>query len=384
MKFIHTADWHLGKLVHNVYMTSDQEYVLNQLITILKNEKPDCLVIAGDLYDRPIPPVAAIELLNEIFYKINIELNIPILAISGNHDSAQRLSFGSKWYEKNQLHMVTNIEQCFEPIIIKNVRYYLVPYCEPAYAREVFKEPTIQTHQDLFNYVIAKIKETMDHSAINVLVAHAFVLGGKETDSERLLSVGGSSCVSNQTFDDFDYVALGHLHSPDAIKHEKVFYSGSLLKYSFSEVKQKKSVQLIQFNEDHSFDLQLFPLDPIRDMREIKGEFATLLSLEFQESQKKDDYLKVILTDDGAILDPMNTLKNVYPNILHLEKERTLKDLKEKEKLTKKAMDQQSELELFKQFYSDITTNEFTQEKEQEIIKVIQSASKGSAGNETT
>lgn len=377
MKFIHTADWHLGKLVHNVYMTNDQEYVLNQLITILKEEKPDCLVIAGDLYDRPIPPVAAIELLNEVFYKINIELNIPILAISGNHDSAQRLSFGSKWYEKNQLHMVTSIEQCFEPITINNVNYFLVPYCEPAYAREVFNEPTIQTHQDLFDYVIAKIKETMDHSAINVLVAHAFVLGGKETDSERLLSVGGSSCVTNQTFEVFDYVALGHLHSPDAIKHEKVFYSGSLLKYSFSEVKQNKSVQLIEFQEDQTFNRTVFPLNPVRDMREIKGQFTELLSLEFQETQNKDDYLKVILTDDEAILDPMNTLKNVYPNILHLEKERTLKDLKEKEKLTKKAMDQQSELEIFKQFYTDITTNDFTKEKEEEMMKVIQLANKG-------
>jgi len=376
MKFIHTADWHLGKLVHNISMTEDQAYILNQLTTILKEEKPDCLVIAGDLYDRPIPPVAAVELLDEFFAKINIELNIPILAISGNHDSAQRLSFGSKWYKKNQLHMVTDITQCFEPVEINGVHYYLVPYCEPAYARQVFDDSTIHSHQDVFTYVISNIKEKMNPDVPNVLVAHAFVLGGKETDSERLLSVGGSSCVTNQTFDGFDYVALGHLHSPDAIKHDKVFYSGSLLKYSFSEVNQKKSVQLVQFNEDKSFELTYFPLIPRRDMRELKGEFKTLLAPEFVETQKTDDYIKVVLTDDGALIDPMNTLKNIYPNILHLEKERSMKDLKEKEKLSSKTAQKRSEQDLFKQFFLDITTAEYTEEKEKEMMKVIQLAKK--------
>ncbi|MEH6995290.1 exonuclease SbcCD subunit D [Neobacillus drentensis] len=371
MKFIHTADWHLGKLVHGVYMTDNQREALNQFIEIVAEEKPDAVVIAGDLYDRSVPPTDAVELLDEILFKINVELKTPIVAIAGNHDSAERLSFGSSWYKHSQFYLSGKLSDSFKPVQVKGVNFYLVPYAEPGVVRQLLVDDSIHSHQDAMKALIGRMEENLNPNEPNVLVGHAFVLGGQTSDSERVLSVGGSGCVGAELFEPFSYTALGHLHSPDAIKHDKVKYSGSLLKYSFSEAKQNKSISIIEMDEKGNFSHRYRSLNPSHDMRELEGHLEELLDPYFYEKQKLHDYLKITLLDEGALLDPINKLRQIYPNVLHLERKIDITDLKKKQSFNITQNEKKSELDLFEQFYSEMTTSAFTVDKKEVMADVI-------------
>lgn len=372
MKFIHTADWHLGKLVHGVYMTDNQREVLNQFVDVVAEEKPDAVVIAGDLYDRSVPPTDAVELLDEILFKINVELKTPVVAIAGNHDSAERLSFGSSWYKHSQFYLSGKLSNSFKPVQLNGVNFYLVPYAEPGIVRQILEDDTIHSHQDAMKALVGKMEETLNPNEPNVLVGHAFVLGGQTSDSERILSVGGSGCVGAEVFAPFSYTALGHLHSPDAIKHDKVKYSGSLLKYSFSEAKQNKSISIIEIDEKGNFSHRYRSLVPTHDMRELEGHLEELLDPQFYEKQRLHDYLKVTLLDEGALLDPINKLRQVYPNVLHLERKIDVTDMKKKQSINITQSEKKSELDLFEQFYAEMTTSEFTLEKKEAMAGVIE------------
>ncbi len=376
MKFIHTADWHLGKLVHGIYMTEDQRYFLNHFVDLVAEEKPDAVVIAGDLYDRSVPPTDAVELLNEILFKINVELKTPVVAIGGNHDSAERLSFGSSWYKQSQFYLAGKLEAIIKPVHINGVNFYLVPYSEPGVVRHLLEDNTITSHDDAMRAIIGEIEKTLNPNEPNVFVGHAFVLGGKTSDSERTLSVGGTGCVNADVFAPFSYTALGHLHSPDAINHEKVRYSGSLLKYSFSEAKQTKSVSIIEMNENGLFNLRYRSLKPKNDMREIEGSLDELMDPSFYEKQAVNDYLKIILHDEGALIDPINRLRQIYPNVLHLERKQANIDLKMKQAFASSKAEKKSELGLFKEFYEEMTTAEFTSEKNAVMTEMIEKALK--------
>jgi DNA repair protein SbcD/Mre11 len=367
MKFIHTADWHLGKLVHGVYMTANQREALNQFIEIVAEEKPDAVVIAGDLYDRSVPPTEAVELLDEILFKINVELKTPVVAIAGNHDSAERLSFGSSWYKHSQFYLSGKLSDSFKPVQVNGVNFFLVPYAEPGVVRQLLEDDSIHSHQDAMKALIGRMEENLNPNEPNVLVGHAFVLGGQTSDSERVLSVGGSGCVGAELFEPFSYTALGHLHSPDAIKHEKVKYSGSLLKYSFSEAKQNKSISIIEMDEKGNFSHRYRSLNPTHDMRELEE----LLDPCFYEKQRLHDYLKITLLDEGALLDPINKLRQVYPNVLHLERKIDITDLKKKQSFNIAQSEKKSELDLFEQFYSEMTTSEFSADKKEVMTDVI-------------
>ncbi|MBS4217638.1 exonuclease SbcCD subunit D [Bacillus sp. FJAT-49711] len=377
MKFIHTADWHLGKLVHGIYMTNEQRHILHQFVQLIEEEQPEAIIIAGDLYDRSVPPTEAVSLLEEMLFKINVELKMPVLAISGNHDSAERLSFGSSWYKHSNLFINGKIQDCFKPIHINGVNFYLVPYAEPGTIREFFQDQSISSHDDAMRRLIYEIEKTINPNEPNILVGHAFVLGGKTSDSERILSVGGSGCVSVEHFSPFSYTALGHLHSPEAIKHDLVRYSGSLLKYSFSEVNHQKSVSIIEMNQDGSYELTKKSLVPNKDMREISGYMEELLDSSFFQHQKVDDYLKVILLDEGALIDPINKLRQIYPNVLHLEKRIEQYDLRNKHSLTQVGFERKSELDLFYDFYNEMTTSEFSEEKRRLMTQMIDEVKKG-------
>lgn len=371
LKFIHTADWHLGKLVHGIYMTEDQREVLNQFVRLVEEEKPDAVIIAGDLYDRSVPPTDAVDLLDEILFKINVELKTPIVAVAGNHDSAERLSFGSSWYRNSQFYLTGKIQNHFQPVQVNGVNFYLIPYAEPGVVRHVLGNDSIHSHQEAMKAIVGKIEETLNPNEPNVFVGHAFVLGGSTSDSERSLSVGGSGCVNHDVFAPFSYTALGHLHSPDAIKHDKIYYSGSLLKYSFSEAKQRKSVSIVEMEMDGSFTIRYKSLTPKQDMREVEGFLEELLDPSFYEKQSIHDYLKITLHDEGAILDPINKLRQVYPNVLHLERKITHIDMKNKHSFSTMKEEKKSELDLFQQFYQEMTTSEFTDEKKQVMSGVI-------------
>lgn len=372
MKFIHTADWHLGKLVHGIYMTDDQRFVLNQFIELVEKEKPDAVVIAGDLYDRSVPPIDAVNLLDEILFKINVELKTPIVAIAGNHDSAERLSFGSSWYKNSHFYLTGKPQNQFEPVHINGVNFYLVPYAEPGIVRALLDDDTVHSHQDAMKAVVGKIEENLNPNEANVFVGHAFVLGGSTSESERTLSVGGSGCVSNDLFAPFSYTALGHLHSPDAIKHDKIFYSGSLLKYSFSEAKQRKSVSIVEMEDNGAFSVRYVSLKPKQDMRELEGHLEELLDPSFYEKEKLDDYLKITLHDEGALIDPINKLRQVYPNVLHLDRKVKLTDMKKIQGFTSIREEKKSEIDLFAQFYQEMTTAEFSEDKKAVMSEVIQ------------
>ena len=371
LKFIHTADWHLGKLVHGVYMTENQREVLEQFVAIVAEEKPDAVVIAGDLYDRSVPPTDAVELLDEILFKINVELKTPVVAIAGNHDSAERLSFGSSWYKHSHFYLSGKLSKSFKPIQIAGVNFFLVPYAEPGVVRQLLGDDSIHSHQDAMKAILGKMEDSINSNEPNVLVGHAFVLGGQTSDSERVLSVGGSGCVGAELFEPFSYTALGHLHSPDAIRHNKVKYSGSLLKYSFSEAKQNKSISIIEMDEKGDFTHRYRSLTPKHDMRELEGHLEELLDPYFYEKERIDDYLKITLLDEGALIDPINKLRQIYPNVLHLERKIDITDLKKKQSFNSLRSEKKSEIELFEQFYSEMTTSEFTGEKREVMTDII-------------
>jgi DNA repair protein SbcD/Mre11 len=372
MKFIHTADWHLGKLVHGVYMTENQREVLEQFVSIVAEEKPDAVVIAGDLYDRSVPPTDAVDLLDEILFKINVELKTPVVAIAGNHDSAERLSFGSSWYQHSQFYLSGKITNSFKPVQINGVNFYLAPYAEPGVVRQLLQDDSIHSHQEAMKALVGRMEETINPNEPNVLVGHAFVLGGQVSDSERVLSVGASGCVGAELFSPFSYTALGHLHSPDAIKHATVKYSGSLLKYSFSEAKHNKSISIIEMDEKGQFTHRYRSLTPTHDLRELEGYLEELLDPQFYEKEKLHDYLKITLHDEGALIDPINKLRQVYPNVLHLERKIDITDMKKKQTFSAIQGEKKSELELFEQFYTEMTTSEFTADKKDAMAEVIE------------
>ncbi len=374
MKFIHTADWHLGKLVHGIYMTEEQRHVLYQFLDLVEREKPDAVVIAGDLYDRSVPPTEAVELLDEILFKINVELNTPIIAISGNHDSAERLSFGSSWYKHSKFYLKGKLTKDFRPVHLNGVNFHLIPYADPGIVRQVLEDDSIHSHHDAMKAIVSEIEKEMNPNEPHVFVGHAFVLGGSTTDSERVLSVGGSGCVGAELFAPFHYIAMGHLHSPDALKHDTIRYSGSLLKYSFSEAKQRKSVSIVEMSEDGSFTLREEILTPKQDMREMEGFIEELLDPQFYQNQQVNDYLKITLHDKGALIDPINKLRQVYPNVLHLEKKLDVTDAKKKQQFDGLKDKKRSELELFTDFYSNMTTETISNEKKEIIVSVIEKA----------
>ncbi|MCT8138158.1 exonuclease SbcCD subunit D [Anaerobacillus sp. CMMVII] len=373
MKFIHTADWHLGKLVHGIHMTEDQMHMLQQFVQLVAEEQPDAVIIAGDLYDRSVPPTAAVEVLHDVFYKITTELNTPILAISGNHDSAERIHFGNQLFRKSNLFIEGKPSSKPTPVQLNGVNFYLMPYAEPGTIRYLLEDQTISSHEDAMKRMVDVIEKTLNPNEPNVLVGHAFVLGGMQSDSERSLSVGGSEVVSADVFAPFQYTALGHLHSPSAIKHPTVYYSGSLMKYSFSEAKQDKSVSIVTIDEKGQVSVTYKSLKPKFDMRIIEGHLEELLDINYYQSQKVEDYLKISLLDEGALIDPIGKLRTIYPNVLHLERKIEQRDAKKNKLFQIDHSNQKGTLDLFADFYQEMTTSNFTAEKQEVITSIVDS-----------
>ena len=283
VKFLHTADWHIGRKLQGLDLLEDQQFVLENLITEMKKINPDFLIIAGDLYDRSVPSKEATKLLQELLVKINIECNIPIFAISGNHDSRERLAIGEAWFSKHKFYLHTRLEQAFDKISYEDADIYLLPYFEPFEAREYFEDATLTTHNAATKRVIDEIYKNLDTNKTNILVAHTFVSGGLETDSEREISVGTVENVAVEVFDKFDYVALGHLHNPNAINEERLKYSGSPMAYSFSEASQTKGMRLVEVTKE-SYSEEFIPLKQKRKLHNISTSYEEVLTKEFQQN----------------------------------------------------------------------------------------------------
>ncbi|MDK9775933.1 MULTISPECIES: exonuclease SbcCD subunit D [unclassified Vibrio] len=375
MKFIHTSDWHLGRQFHNVSLLDDQQAVLDQLIQYIEDNPVDAVVVAGDIYDRSVPPTIAIELLNKVVKRICGELNTPMILISGNHDGAERLGFGSEQMKNAGLHIISNFEDMLTPVVIETasagqVAFYGMPYNDPEQVRFAYQEP-VSTHDQAHKLLAEKITEQFQPEQRNVLVSHCFVDGAIESESERPLSIGGSDRVSHEHFLNFDYVALGHLHQPQKKGEEYIRYSGSLMKYSFGEQNQKKGFTLVEIDQNGFVTAEHIDLAAPHEMRIVEGELEQVIE-QGKTDPKNEDYLLVRLMDKHAILNPMEKLRTVYPNVLHLEKPGMLIGVEQEMAQAKLA---RSEIDMFRDFFSEAQDGQLSQEQDQAISDIIKQLS---------
>lgn len=317
MRILHTADWHLGKVVNEVSMIEDQRHYLHSLIDEVKGKGIDAVIMAGDLYDRSLPPKEAVSLANEILTRIISELGVPVLAIAGNHDSNERVEYGSQLLSLSGLYIEGTIKPTTRKIRLGGVNFFLAPFGDPLQVRHVLQDASIRDMEDVARAQIALMKQELDPAEQNVLIAHGYVVsgldGGEErSDSERPLTIGTAEHVPVELLDCFDYVALGHLHMAQKVKSEKVRYSGSILKYSKSECRHRKQASIVTL-EKNRLEIEPVYITPLRDMRTVRGTFADLLQ------GRSDDYLFFELEDAGVIMDPMNRLRHKYPHAMGLE-----------------------------------------------------------------
>ena len=369
VKFLHTADWHIGRKLQGLDLLEDQQFVLENLITEMKKINPDFLIIAGDLYDRSVPSKEATKLLQELLVKINIGCNIPIFAISGNHDSKERLAIGEAWFSKHKFYLHTRLEQAFDKLSYEDADIYLLPYFEPFEAREYFEDATLTTHNAATKRVIDEIYKNLDTNKTNILVAHTFVSGGLETDSEREISVGTVENVAVEVFDKFDYVALGHLHNPNAIKETRLKYSGSPMAYSFSEASQTKGMRLIEVTKE-CYSEEFIPLKQKRKLHNISASYEEVLTKEFQQNYDcKNNYFSMELSGLEGITDPLPRIKEYYPNVLILKQKRNT-DIDNEVKLDREMLTK-SPLQLIEGFYNEQTGSELTEGQKRVLVNII-------------
>lgn len=379
MKFLHTSDWHIGRQFHNVSLLDDQRHVLAQIVAYIISEAVDAVIIAGDIYDRSVPPAAAVSLLDEVLNTICTDLAVPVLLIPGNHDGAERLRFGSKQLKLAGLHIIGDLNQITQPVILnKNghaITFYGIPYNDPESVRNHF-EVDVTNHDEAHQYLVEQINAVKNANAINVLISHCFIDGAEASESERPLSIGGADRVSVEPFKAFDYVALGHLHNPQYKAEAYIRYSGSILKYSFSEQRQQKGVTLVEMDNTGLKSTKHLALKPLRDMRTLEGDLETLLKLGATDPNNQD-YLLIRLTDQNAILDPMSKLRQVYENVLHIEKT-WLQDSANLQANRDKL--KRGELEMFQDFFKQVSGNDLTPEQHTAITNIISTTVNSSEG----
>jgi len=357
MKFFHTADWHLGKLVQGVYMTEEQRFILQQFIAAIEEEKPDAVIIAGDLYDRAVPPTDAVNLLDEVLETIVLKMKTPVIAVSGNHDSPGRLNFGSGMMKSNGYHIAGQLKKEMEPVVLQDefgeVHFHLVPYADPSQVRHLLQDPEIQSHDEAMKKITAHIGSAMDPTKRHVLVGHAFITphGEEEentSDSERPLSIGGAEYVSATHFKDFHYTALGHLHQAHYVLNPTIRYAGSPLKYSISEEHHQKGFNIVHMDELGNVTVEKRSLKPNRDIRTVEGKIEEILQHEVNE-----DYVFVKLLDEMPILFPMEKVRSVYPNAMHVER-KVLSVSNEGEESSLGSRQKMDDLALFNAFYEEV------------------------------
>lgn len=320
MKFLHLADLHLGKRVNGFSMLEDQAHILRQILAILDDEQPDGVLIAGDVYDKSVPSVEAVGLLDGFLTELRAR-GVPVLLISGNHDSPERLAFGGRVMDSCGIHISPVYDGALAPVTLQDafgpVHVWLLPFVKPAHVRRWFPDADIESYTDAVAEAVAHMD--IDTAARNVLVTHQFVTGGTRSGSEEL-SVGGTDNVDSGVFAPFDYVALGHLHGAQHIGRETIRYAGSPLKYSFSEARQHKSVTVVTLGEKGDVQVRTVALTPLRELREIRGSYDELTARSFYEhTTYRSDYLHLILTDEQDVFDAMSRLRTIYPYLMTLD-----------------------------------------------------------------
>ena len=373
MKILHLADLHIGKIIYEQSLLEDQEYMLKQIEKIIEKEKIEAVLISGDIYDRSIPPADAVEVLDKFLNNLIKILKVKVFIISGNHDSKERLNFGSKIFENDGLYIQTTYNGKIRKVELdEKINIYMLPFIKPIELRQYFENEKIETYNDAIKNIIEN--EKLDKTKINILMAHQFVTSGTtnpETCESETINVGGLDNVDASNFSEFDYVALGHIHGPQKIGEEKIRYSGTMLKYSFSEVNHHKSVVIIEI-KNGKIDFKLEPLIPLRDMRKIQGPIEELVKKENYEGTNQQDYIKAVITNEEAIYDAIGQIRKIYPNTLSLDilnskSYNSDMDIENFEKIKEK-----SEFELFNDFYEFQNSVRLDEEQSEIIKKVIE------------
>ncbi len=369
MKLLHLSDLHIGKRVNGFSMLEDQRYILGQIVRLALEKGAHGVLIAGDLYDKPVPPAEAVGLLDEFFTHL-AQAGIPVFAISGNHDSPERLRFGTRLMAGEGIHLAAAYEGVRPPVILRDeygeIAIYLLPYLKPALLRHWHPEAQVSTYEEAVAYAVAQWQ--IDEEKRNLLVAHQFVTGGTTCDSEEL-SVGGLDQIRGEIFSSFDYVALGHLHGPQSVGRETLRYCGTPLKYSFSECRQQKSATLVTLGEKGSVSVEFLPLLPLRDMREIRGTYEEVTARAFYQGSNTEDYLHIILTDEEDIPEAMGKLRTIYPNLMKLSYD-NLRTQFAGEILGAERPEEKSPLELFQDFYQ-LQNNQPMSQAQEEFLKPL-------------
>jgi len=414
MRFIHTADWHLGRLFHGVHLTDDQRYALMQFVELVRDTKPDAVLVAGDIYDRAVPPPEAVDLLDEVLCKLVLEIKVPVVLIAGNHDSPNRLSFASRLFRDNRLYVSGALGRETRAVTFSDrwgkVQVYPVPYAEPATVRQALGDGCdgVVCHDSAMREICGRIHSSHALADRSILVGHAFVAGGSECESERPLSVGGAGTVSVSALAGFGYVALGHLHGAQVMSNVKgqmskvgeersvgdgealdsslpssplrasvpsglrvsneIRYSGSLLKYSFDEAHHLKGVHVVEMDGQGKCAVETVRLTPRRDVRRISGTMVELLGAEGAEGSR-EDYLEVMVTDEGPVLDPVGRLRQVYPNVMSIQRPR-----REGGGVAADRVDVRGKtaVELFGAFFKHVNGEEMTQEQGAALVSVVE------------
>ena len=351
MKLMHLSDLHLGKRLNEFSLMEDQEYILNQILTIADEQQPDGVLIAGDVYDKAIPSAEAVSLFDDFLYRLS-QRRLPVFVISGNHDSAERIAFGSRLLDASGVHLSPVYSGQVAPITLWDefgpVHFWLLPFLKPIHVRRFYPEEPTDTYSQAMSAAVSHL--ALNPEERNVLITHQFVTGASRSDSEEL-SVGGADHVDADVFQDFDYVALGHLHRPQNCGSAHIRYCGTPLKYSFSEAKDEKSVTIAELREKGSLTVSAIPLKPLRELVELRGSFEGLTDKAFYENTTwQTDYTRLTLTDEEDIPDALGKLRLIYRNLMKLDYDNSRTRF-QSEITPQLESHSKSPLELFSDFY---------------------------------
>ena len=376
MRIMHLADLHLGKVILEQSLIEDQKYILDQIIELVKDKSVDAVLIAGDVYDKGIPNVEAVRLFSNFLSRL-YEIKVKVFVISGNHDSKDRLSFGSELFVDNGVYVESIFDGVPQRVELADeygkVFIYMLPFVKPADVRKYYPSTEITSYHDAIKCLMNNIEVDTDQR--NIIMVHQFVTASgveiERCDSENL-SLGGLDNVDVSLFDKFDYVAMGHVHGAQKLTRDTIRYAGSPLKYSFSEVYQKKSVPIIELKEKRNIKIELVPLEPIRDMRVIKGKLEQLLDKKVVDLENSKDYISAIITDEDYVMDAIGKLRRVYPNILRLEyQNRRSVLLNSEEKIDYREIKKVNEIDLFRLFYRKQNNVELDEKREKIVTEMI-------------
>ena len=376
MKFLHLSDLHLGKRLNEFSLLEDQQYILESILGLVSNEKPQAVVIAGDVYDKPVPPVEAVRLFDK-FLTTLASAGVAVIVIGGNHDSSDRLSFGSGLFKGSGVHIAPAYSGDIKAVTLSDewgkVNFYPLPFIKPAHVNRFWPDDGICDYTSAVRTALEHAE--IDYSQRNVLVCHQFVTGAARCESEEL-SVGGLDNVDSSVFSQFDYVALGHIHGPQKIGTEHIRYCGSPLKYSFSESLQKKSVPMVEMGKKGDINVKLLPLVPRRELKVLRGTYASVTALSFTSKLNAEDYYKIILTDEEDVPEGVSKLRMFYPNLMSLEYDNS-RTRSEAAEVDGEKIKDKTPMQLFEDLYERQNGRPMTEDMQKDVKELIESIWQG-------